>query len=279
MKKRGMFFSMVDFNLRLLPQRLLPLFFIFSLNASISGILAIAFRGKPWVGETSGFVTSLNSFPIMFCGLLGMQFLIRGTGWAGTGAAWLMPAGEFIATRPIPRRAAYLSLMFLYFIILLSPCLFNVGITLVEPDLRISLYHSKTQSTEGADKLNLYQEQFPNSSLIHAPKGGHDTLVIPFGAALIALWQLWLATLLALALQMATLLNLPSKVQIGLFMAICISPMFLIVFRLLGDPTVLLENVFFFFVHQWILVTLLTLGTFILVQRMALQRIQHLEFI
>jgi hypothetical protein len=110
-------------------------------------------------------------------------------------------------------------------------------------------------------------------------KGGHDTLVIPFGAVLIALWQFWLAILLALALQTATLLNLPSKVQIGLFMAICVAPMFLIVFRLLGDPTVWLENAFFFFVHYWFVVALLTLGTFFLVQRLALQRIQHLEFI
>jgi len=145
--------------------------------------------------------------------------------------------------------------------------------------LRISLYHSKTQSTEGADKLNLYQEQFANGLLIHEPKEGHDAFVIPLGAVLVALWQLWLAILLALALQAATLLTLPSKIQIGLFMAICIAPVFMITFRLWGDPTMMLENVFFFFAHHLALIALGTLGGFVLIQRMALQRIQALELI
>jgi hypothetical protein len=215
----------------------------------------------------------------MFGGLLGMQFLIRETGWAGTTSGWLMPAGELLITRPISRQRAYMSLMVLYFVILLLPSLLNVGLTMAMPDLRISLYHGRTQSTAGWDKLDSYQKQFPKSTLFRAPKGNHDTLLIPFGAVLIALWQLWLAILLALALQTATLLKIPSKAQIGLFMAICFAPMFAIIFRLGGDPTALLENTFFFFVDHWGLNALLTLGLFVLVQRMALRRVQELEFI
>ena len=41
----------------------------------------------------------------------------------------------------------------------------------------------------------------------------------------------------------------------------------------------MLENVFFFFTNHCVLIVLFTLGAFALVQRMALQRIQQLEFI
>ncbi len=279
MTSRGVFFALLGFNLRLLPRYILPVLVIFSINACIRGILAIFFRTNPRVVEVSGIMSTLDSFPIMFCGIIAMQFLIRETGWAGTGSPWLMPAGEFLATRPIRRRAAYLSLTSLYFVIILSPCLLNAGLTSVEPDLRVALYHGKTQGTPVADKLTLYQAEFPNGTLTRASKAGHDTLVIPFGAVFVALWQLWLAIFLALALQIATLLTLPSKAQIALFMAICFAPMVILVFHPLGDPTAMLENVFFIFVHHGILVALLTLGVFVFVQRMALKRIQHLEFI
>ena len=271
--------ALLRFNMQLLPRFIWPMLAIFSLNASLHGILAIVFRAKPWIGEVSGIVTNLNAMPLMFCGLLGMQFFVRETGWAGTAETWLMPAGEFLFTRPVQRRAAYFSRMALYFTILLLSPLLNVCLTTVEPDLRISLHHNQTQSIETAAKLNLYQDQFTNGLLIHEPKEGHDTFVIPFGAVLVALWQLWLAILVALALQTATLLTLPSKVQMGLFMAICFAPMFLITFRLWGDPTAMLENVFFSFTHHWGLIALLTLGVFALIQWMALKRIRNLEVI
>jgi hypothetical protein len=62
-------------------------------------------------------------------------------------------------------------------------------------------------------------------------------------------------------------------------MVIGLAPMFVISFGVLGDPTKILENVFFFFARHWGLTALFTLGAFALVQRMALQRIQHMEFI
>ena len=274
---RNQFLTLLRFNLRLLPPYFVPLIGIFCINACMNGVLDIVFRAKPEVWEASGIATSLSAMPIMFSGILAMQFFTRNTGWSGAGSAWLMPAGEFLLTRPVPRRTAHLSLMCLYFVVLLSPCLLNVGVTLAEPHLRISLYHSKTQSTEGADKLSLYQKQFPNSSVIHLPKAGHNTLVIPFGEMLIAFWQLWMTVVLALALQTTTLLVLPSKVQMGLLMAICLAPMFLITFKLWGDPTMALEKLFFVFAHHWVLIALLTLGVFVLVQRMAAKRIQSLE--
>jgi len=279
MTSRREFFALLRFQLRLLPRYILPILAIFSLNACIQGIFAIAFRANSRAGQADGIVTSLNSFPTLFVGLLALQFLIRETGWAGTGSAWLMPAGEFLVTRPIRRRASYLSLTLLYFVILLLPCFLNVGVTLVEPDLRVGLYHGKILGAQAADKLTSYQTEFPDSTLTRTPKAGYDQLVIPFGAVLVALWQLWLAILLALALQTATLLMLPSKVQIALFMTICIAPTLIVILHPWGDPTAALEHVFFFFVHHGVLVALLTLGVFAGVQRAALNRIQHLEFV
>ena len=111
MKSREHFFALLGFNLRFLPRSILLILFIFSLNASMSGILAIVFRAKPWIGEVSSLVTTLGVMPIMFGGILGIQFFVRETGWAGTAEGWLMPAGEFLVTRPIQRRTAYFSRM------------------------------------------------------------------------------------------------------------------------------------------------------------------------
>jgi hypothetical protein len=279
MKSPNTFFALLGFNLRLLPRFILPLLVIFCLNASTPALLAIVFRAKPWVWEDSGIGTAISSFPIMFCGLIGIQFFVRETGWTGTASTWLMPAGEFLLTHPISRRTAYLSRMLLYFVFLLLPSLLNVSATLAEPNLRISLYHSKTQSTEGSDKLTLYRAEFPDSSLIAAPKGGSDTLIIPFGAVIIALWNFWLAILLALALQACTLLTIPPKLQIGLFMTISLAPMFMIALPVFGAPTMMLENGFFFFAHHCFLFALFTLAAFIFVQQMAINRIEGLDLI
>src|ERR1700677_2696552 len=98
MKSRGHFFALLGFNLRLLPRNFFFLVIIFSLNAAFPGILAIVFRANSWADETSGIVTSLSAFPLMFSGLLGLQFFIRETGWAGTAEGRLLPAGEIIIT-------------------------------------------------------------------------------------------------------------------------------------------------------------------------------------
>jgi len=279
MKSQRMILTMLRFNLQLLPRNMWLIFAIVCLNSLSYGIIAFLFRGDPWSREMSGIVTSNDAFPIMFCSMLAMQFFIAGTGWTGMASVWLMPAGEFLLARPVPRCAAYLSRMFLYFIIILSAPLLKISMTTADPDLRISLYHSKTQSTEAEDKLTLYRNQFPHSSIIRAPKTNHDMLVVPFGAVLIALWEFWLVILLALAVQMATVLILPSKVQIGLIVAISFAPMLMVTFSPFGEQAALIENLFFFFAHHWALIALLTLGAFVLVQRIALQRIENLEVI
>jgi len=277
MKPRNDFFVLLGFNVRLLPQNLWFLAAIYCLNSLIFGIIEFEFRHNSGSGEMRGLITSSDTLPIMFCGILAMQFFITGTGWGAT--IGLLPAGEFLLVRPVSRPTAYLSRLLLYFTIILAAPLLKVGATLAQPDLRISLRESKGQGTEVADKVTLYRDQFPNSAILHPPQVTRGMLVIPFGNVLIALWEFWLAVLLALALQLVTLLNFSSKVKMGLFMAISLGPMLMIAFNPFGVQEAVMENVFFAFVHYWALVAVLTSGAFILVQRLALKRIQHMEFV
>jgi hypothetical protein len=249
---------------------------IYCLNALSFGIIEFLFRHNSWSSEMSGLISSGDILSIMFCGILAMQFFIVG-GWAG--GIGLLPAGEFILVRPVPRHTAYFSRMLLYFIIIMVAPFLKVGATFAQPDLRISLQASKSQSREVAAKVTLYQNQFPNSSILGPPQVTRGMLVIPFGNVLVALWEFWLAVLLALALQWVSLLILPSKIQIGLLMAISVGPMLMISFNPFGVQEALMENVFFAFVHYWAVAILLTSGVSVLVQRMALKRIRHLEFI
>jgi hypothetical protein len=248
------------------------------LNAMILMIGVFLFRRDPYVGEMSGIRNTLDVFPLMFYSILGMQFFIGTKSSTGATFPGMIPAAEFLLVRPVSRRTAYLSRMVFFFFIMLIAPLLGLGLTIAEPDLQVSLYHSKTESTEAADNITLYQKQFPDNFIIHKPKATHDTLVIPFGSMLLKLWEFWLVVCLALALQAVVLVKLPAKIQTGLFMGIGMSP-FLLVSDLFWNSSTIAENAFFFFAHHWSLIALFTLGAFILVQRIALKRIQEVEVI
>jgi len=278
MKPPRIFLSLVRFNYQIMPWVIWMLLAIIILDIAIQMIGVFLFRGDPYVGEMSGMGTSLRVFPIMFYGILGMQFFIGSTGSTGATSLGMIPAGEFLLVRPVSRRAAYLSRMVFFFLIMLIAPLLRLGLTMAEPNLQMSLYHSKIESTEAADKITLYQKQFPDSSIIRKPKATHDTLVIPFGSMLIELWEFWLVLCLAFALQVVVLVKLPAKIQTGFFMGICMSPL-LFVSDLFWKSSTIAENGFFFFAHHWSLIAMLTLGAFVLVQWIALNRIQELEVI
>lgn len=278
MKSPRIFVSLLHFNYQILPWVIWMLLAIIILNVAIQMTGVFLFRGDPYVGELSGLGTSLSVFPIMFYGILGIQFFIGSTGSTGAASLGMIPAGEFLLVRPVSRRTAYLSRIVFFFLIMLIAPLLRLGLTMTEPDLQMSLYHSKIESTEAADKITLYQEQFPDSSVIRKPKATHDTLVIPFGSMLIKLLEFWLVVCLALALQVVVLVKLPAKIQTGLFMGIGMSPFFL-VSDLFWKSSAMAENGFFFFAHHWSLIALLTLGAFVFVQWIALKRIQELEVI
>jgi hypothetical protein len=102
---------------------------------------------------------------------------------------------------------------------------------------------------------------------------------IPFGAVLIALWQLWVAFLLGLALQGTMLLTLPRNALIGILMALCFLPILVTGLRSFGNQSTAVEGTFFFFVDHGMLVALFTFGAFVLVQSIALKRLRDLELI
>lgn len=269
---------LLRFQLQLLPMIvwLLLAFFLFHVVMFMI-IMAEFTRGGG--GEVSGINTSLNLMPIMFCGILGMQIIAGSTGWAGSVSTWLMPAGEFLLVRPIPRSTAYLSRVFLLLAVMLASPLLKLGLSLSTPDLEMSLFHSKTQSTEAFDRLSFYQNQFPDSLVVRKAKATHDTLVIPHGSLLISLWEFWLVLLIALALQVTTLLP-PFKGQVGILMGVCMSPLlFTTVLDFAGKSTPVAENAFFFFVHYCGTIGLASLGAFALIQWIALIRIQDVEVI
>jgi hypothetical protein len=269
--------SLLNFNLRLIPSTIWMVLGVYSLNFFIADGILVGLIGTR---ELNGIADSVGALPIMMCIILAIQLVFAtGVGWSGGPFVWLIPAGEFLLVRPIPRRTAYFSRAFLYFMIILMVPLVKVGMTMPEADLRLSLYHSKTQSTEAAHKLALYQDQFPGSSVVRLPGAYHDTLVIPWGATLIALWQLWLVILFALALQVTTLLSLPQNIQIGTIVGICFVPLLTMAFSPFRDELALMEGCFFVFVHNWAFIVIATMGAFVLVQRIAQKRIQDLEII
>jgi hypothetical protein len=279
MKPRTHTWAVLIYQLRQLPRGVWTLLAILCINTSIPAIIAIAVGENSGVMQAGSFVTPFTFIPIMFCGILALQFLIGGTGWPGTASTWLIPGAEFLLVRPVSRRTAYRCWILLYFVVLLLPMLSYVGLTMAAPDLRISVYESANPVRGRMDRASLYQEQFPASTLIPARKGSFATLIVPNGALLVAFWQFWLTILLALALQVTSHLGLPSKLQMGLLVAICVVPPFMVAFHLLGNPTPLLEYTLFIFAHHWITIALGTLGVFVFVQRKALTRIEDLEII
>ena len=109
------------------------------------------------------------------------------------------------------------------------------------------------------------------------------TLIIPSGAMLIAFWDLIVVIIFALALQMTVLFVSPSKVRIMNFYGmVCLTYFFVSVliammYPPLLDHTTMYEHAFFLFTHHWLMFALFTLGAFILVQAIVLNRIQEVE--
>jgi hypothetical protein len=278
MKSRRLFFALFRYNAQLLPPNgwfLASIILLFSLALIV---IDFQFRhGSSALGGTS-ISDRFNGWLLVFCSQFGLLYFGAGAmPWTQPFA--LIPGGEFLLVRPVSRRTAYLARIALYFLIMISGSLLKVGASLPDPDLPLYLSLGKTSTNEVTEHLALYREQFPESSVIHQAGAYHDTLVIPSGAAWTALWELFLTFFFAVALQATMVLALPPKVQMALLIAVSQTPLLLIVLNLSGKHTMLMEYAFFFFAHHWIFILLLALGIFVLVQSMALKRIQALEII
>ena len=263
---------LLHINLRLIPFTTWFLVLIFGFNFFIMSHVTLN-------GEISDIGNFFDALPLIFCVFFGMQFFSSGVRYPGAPSSCLMPAGEFLLVRPVSRRAAYVSRIFLYFCVVLSLPLIKMGMALPQPDMLISLYHRRNQSTDASDMLALYHKQFPESRVVRLPKATRETLLIPFGSVLICCWQTWVVILFALALQTSTLLALRTRMQMFISMALGIGPILLLALIPFGDQTAVMRMSFFLFVHHWVSITFLTFGIFVCVQLMALKRINELEVI
>ena len=278
MKPRRLFFALFRFNAQLLPPNGWLMAFIIILFSLALILINFQFRHGSSGAERTGLSDCFNAWPLVFCSQFGMLYLSAGaTTWTQPFA--LISNAEFLIVRPVSRRSAYLARIALYFLIMISGSLLTVSASLPDPDLHLFLSLSKTSTNEATEHLTLYREQFPNSSVINKPELYHDTLIIPFGAVLIALWEFYLTALLAFAMQATMALTLPPKIQMSLLTVVSQTPLLLLVLNLSGKHTMLMEYAFFFFVHHWVFIVLFSLGMIVLVQSIALKRIQHLELI
>ena len=289
MKSLGILLSLLRFHLRLLPWYIWPLLaVILLLKAQITPISL-----NKWT------IGGFNTTHLFGPGFFSFIFLAAAFCRARAGdAGGLIPSGEFLLTRSILRPTAYFSRMILYFIIILAAPVLEVYVASARPDLRVEFFDNSTQ-TASADALarqKFYQDQFPEGSLIHETKSDrtnrrvpYDTLVIPSGALLIARWDLFASIIVALTLQMGMFSISSSKVQAdpfyGMFSAygtliiifFFASVAFRMTFPQLDQHTTLFEYGFFFFAHRGFLLTLFALEAFVLVQWIALKRIQRSE--
>lgn len=288
MKSLGIVLSLMRFHLRLLPWYIWPL---------LAGILLLQGQITP-VSLSQWTIGGYNTTRLLGPGFF--SFLFLAGAFCGTRASYTggpIPAGEFLLVRPVLRRTAYLSRMVLYFIIILAAPLLEVYVASAKPDLRIEFFDTSTQSpgAEAAARQKFYQDQFPESSVVHETKlvGTHtkipyNALVIPSGALLIARWDLFAAIMIALILQIAMFFT-SSKAQIGLLYGLAsmfgtviiiyffASVAIAMTFPHYDNHTTLFEHGFFFFAHRGFLLTLFALEAFVLVQWIALKLIEKLE--
>lgn len=277
MNARRLILPLIRFNLQMLPWAIW-LVFVACLFDPVMQIVGMATSsGDSFRNEVSGFNTSLEPMSVMVCAILGMQFVAGSAAASSVSAGWLIPSEEFLLTLPLHRSMTYLVRIGIFFIVMLAVPALKVGLSAAEPDLHMSLYHSKSQRTEAFANLPLFQEQFPASVIVHETNATHDTLVIPHGAVLIALWQFWLVLLLALALQAATLPRFSAKVQRGILLGICLLPVLLVVFTPYGEHPARLENAFFLFASRWKDVVVLTLGAAVLIEGMVVKQTPRFE--
>ncbi len=276
---------LLRYNLWLLPWYIWPLLALIALGGtwltSIEHVWVIGGLG------TTGLDGSLLLWIIM-----GNMFFKFGRGYAG-GRIYeggQIPEGEFLLARPILRRTAYFPRLGLFFIIMLATPLLQVYVASAKPDLSVEFYNWVDPAIIAGHK-SFYREQFPYGTVIHRPNpgklnGAYDsTLVVPSGALLVAWWNLIVAIVVGLALQIILFSRSPSKLSVGgflgtLFFVYTFASIFIrIMFPPLEIHITLYERAFFLFARHPTLFALSTLAAFLFVQGIALIRIRHFEVI
>jgi len=224
------------------------------------------------IDNMSGYLTVLFSV-ILTCSFIGSSATTQFSSWA-----WLLPNAEFLFMRPISRRHIYTPLLVVaFFVLLLCPVL-NVVLTAIRhPELRLSLDHPAIQNTEAAQKLAVYQEVFPSSSVVQLPHTNHPILLVPQGETLMAIWTLWQVILVGMVLLALSLIRLPDRMQRWFIVTIACLPAATILSWTWIGPWIDEEKLFFFYLRHSLPIWLLTLAGFALLLRAAAKRIEDVE--
>jgi hypothetical protein len=210
---------------------------------------------------------------IMTISFIGSSVATQSSSWA-----WILPNAEFLLARPISRRHIYVPLLVLSSsILLLCPVLNVVMAAAQHPDLRLSLYHSATQSTEAARNLALYQHVFPSSSIVQLPHTNHPTLLVPQGGTIAAVWTLWQVVLAGMVLLLLSLVRLPDEMQRKFVVTVCCLPAATILLWTWIGPGFDFEKLFFFYLQHSLVIWVLTLACFPLLLGVAWKRIAQVE--
>lgn len=262
------FVRLLRFNLQAMPPAIWYLFPLFLFTIAI----------QTWLGgmEGNGFEeVFLQSSNLSFSVIAGMLFLMNRIEVAARKIT-LIRCDEFLLSRPLSRGRCYGCFIAIYFALMLAPFVAELAVTLPQPDLKFSLYASKSYRTEAVEKLALYQEVFPNSAVVQAASAGHRTLVMPHGRTLVAAWWLAWMTWVTVGMQCVPLLRLPVKIQRwapAVFMPLILAPSLFLIFGKNDLP----EEAFFVFVRHWPLIGLAVLGLFAAVQWLAWRRVEVME--
>ncbi|HWB61030.1 MAG TPA: hypothetical protein VG733_16165 [Chthoniobacteraceae bacterium] len=160
-----------------------------------------------------------------------------------------LPHGEFLLSRPVTRREAWMARGCMCYALMLAAPLLDLCLTLLKPDLRFYLFHGHDLHNEATDKLPQYLAAFPGSAVIHDPASRSDTLVAPWGYMLFATSQFLYTAIAALGLQILTLARLSPKLKGGLFLGGGVAVM--LIFQFTG----VMEPCFFIFTRYWFILT------------------------
>jgi len=280
MKSISVIWTLVRYNLRLLPWSIWPLVAVISLVAALTTHL-----GEAWTVSDS-ITTQLSGNWFLVCAVIGAWFFgIRSRYGGGQ-----IPDGELLLSRPILRRTAYFSRVVFLFVLMLVPPLSVIYAERANPDLRVDFFHW-TGPNAIAGQIQLYQKQFPNGTLVHKVPLSFEkntyvaTVVIPSGKLLVAYWDLFVVIVLTLVLQLAMFFTSPVNARIGgLFVTLAgtwffVTLVLVTMFSPLGIHPTFYEDGFFLFAHHLGWFALFTLEAFVFVQWLALKRIKHFEVI
>jgi len=279
MKSPGTAWSLLRFNLRLLPW---TFWFLVLLLFLIDTKLNVSMNTWTSMGHS---VTSLEWFHLLFCALLAGRLFGSAKGYP----AGLIAQAEFLLTRPVTRRTAYFSRVFLLFSVILLPSLAGIWAASARPELRVALCESQDDFPADA-RLQLYQFEFPQGSVRHddprfMPRGYRTTFVVPSGNLCVASWNL-LTSVLATLLIQALSFSPSARRELGWSLfgnLFVIYILFVIAFDLyfLGTPQKWLispyESGFFYFVSHPIHVWLFSLAVFVGAQWLAFRFIRYVE--